>query len=306
MPDELPEDFTGHDGGDWAPCPARVVATWAAGHFAENLVVDAAGAVFVSLHSHDRIDRYDPAHGAVAPFAAMPGPVAGLALGPDGALWATGGTVGRAPGVVWRVGTDGSWEVWAEIPDALFMNGCAVHPDGYTLLACESLTGRVLAIDLRERGRWRAWIADGALAPPAPPTPGANGIKVHEGAAWISVTGRNLLLRAAIGADGGAGALEVVAERLRADDFAFGASGSVYVATHPAQSVMRVSPGGVRTTIAGPAEGAVGSTAVAFGRGAGDAGAIYVTTNGGLWSPYRGAMQDAKLLRIEVGEAGAG
>jgi len=32
---------------------------------------------------------------------------------------------------------------------AVFMNGCTLHPNGHTLLACESLTGRVL-FDLRD------------------------------------------------------------------------------------------------------------------------------------------------------------
>jgi hypothetical protein len=31
---------------------------------------------------------------------------------------------------------------------------------------------------------------------------------------------------------------------------------------------------------------------------------LYVTTDGGLVAPYEGAIQEAKLLRLEVGEAG--
>jgi sugar lactone lactonase YvrE len=112
------------------------------------------------------------------------------------------------------------------------------------------------------------------------------------------------MMRASIGADGAPGALEVVAENLRGDDFAFATSGALYVATHPAHTVLRLAPDGSRTTIAGPAEGAVGSTACAFGRAAGDEKALYVTTSGGLWTPYRGQVQEAKLVRLEVGEAG--
>jgi hypothetical protein len=73
---------------------------------------------------------------------------------------------------------------------------------------------------------------------------------------------------------------------------------------HPAQSVLRLAPDGARTTIAGPAQGAVGSTSCAFGRATGDENALYVTTSGGLFSPYQGKIQAAKLLRLEVGEAG--
>jgi hypothetical protein len=63
-------------------------------------------------------------------------------------------------------------------------------------------------------------------------------------------------------------------------------------------------PEGGREMIAGPHEGAVGSTACAFGRRAEDREALYVTTNGGLRYPYRGAVQDATLLRLKVGERG--
>jgi len=48
---------------------------------------------------------------------------------------------------------------------------------------------------------------------------------------------------------------------------AFGASGSLYIATHPEQTV-RLDAAGNRTTIAGPKQGAVGTTACAFGRAA--------------------------------------
>jgi hypothetical protein len=41
-----------------------------------------------------------------------------------------------------------------------------------------------------------------------------------------------------------------------------------------------------------------------FGRAPGDENALYVTTDGGLVAPYEGAVQEAKLLRLEVGEVG--
>jgi hypothetical protein len=52
---EMP-GWPGHDGGAWAPVPGRVAARWPAGYFAENLAVAGDGTVFVSLHSHHRID----------------------------------------------------------------------------------------------------------------------------------------------------------------------------------------------------------------------------------------------------------
>jgi hypothetical protein len=48
----------------------------------------------------------------------------------------------------------------------------------------------------------------------------------------------------------------------------------------------------------------VGSTACAFGRAPGDEKALYVTTDGGFLIPHESGIQDAKLVRIEVGESG--
>jgi len=46
------------------------------------------------------------------------------------------------------------------------------------------------------------------------------------------------------------------------------------------------------------------TTACAFGRAPGDESVLYVTTDSGLVVPYEGAVHEAKLLRLEVGEVG--
>jgi sugar lactone lactonase YvrE len=279
------------------------VASWPVGYFAENLALEPDGAVFVSLHSHSRIDRYDPATGRVQPWATLAAPVAGLALDRLGTLWVTGGQLGQAPGLIWRIDPNGHVQSWIEIPDAVFLNGATLHPDGKRLLVAESVTGRILAIDMQTPGA-TVWAEDDRLKPVSEGVPGANGVKFFGGHIHVSVTGSNLLLRARVASDGHCGHLETWAQNLRADDFAFDSDGAAYIATHPANSVLRLGIDGSRATLAGPGAGAVGTTAVAFGRAAGDVHSIYVTTNGGLWSPYQGAPQPAKLLRLEVGVVG--
>jgi sugar lactone lactonase YvrE len=299
-----PPPFPGHDGGVFAPVPAEVVASWAPGHFAENLAVDPSGAVFVSLHSHQRIERYDPGARTVATFAELPTAVTGLAFASDGMLWATGGEVGTAPGRIWRIHPDGTVDDWVEIADATFLNGCTFLPGEATLLACESISGRVLAVDARTPG-WSPWLTDERLRPQNPGLPGANGIKHRDGAAWISVTDLDLLYRVDVAPDGTSGRVGEVARDLRADDFAFDTEGSLHIATHPAHTVLRLDPDGSRTTVAGPEQGATGSTACAFGRAAGDETALYVTTTGGTGLPWIAEPEEAKLLRLDVGRRGS-
>lgn len=90
----------------------------------------------------------------------------------------------------------------------------------------------------------------------------------------------------------------MAAELLRADDMAVDPSGALLIATHPADTVLRLDPDGSRTTLAGPDQGATGATACAFGRAPGDEGALYVTTNGGMSSRPPEAWEPAKLLRF--------
>src|SRR5271154_4234711 len=86
------DDDPDHDGGKFVPILATV-ATWKARAFLENLAIDPEGAVFVSVYSHNRVDRYDPATGATATFAEVPAPPMGLAFDTNDALWITAGTL---------------------------------------------------------------------------------------------------------------------------------------------------------------------------------------------------------------------
>ena len=69
-----------HDGGDFLPVPFRVVScSWPAPAFVENVAVGSDGSVFVTIHSANRIDRYDPKKTGETPAAALHNPGA-----PDG------------------------------------------------------------------------------------------------------------------------------------------------------------------------------------------------------------------------------
>src|SRR5262249_13993773 len=151
------------------------------------------------------------------------------------------------------------------------------HSDGRSLLICESVTGRVLKADMDEH-TWQPWIGDDRLRPTNPQMPGVNGIKLFGNWAYLSVTDSNRIFRVAVQPDGSGGASSLSAEKLRPDDFAFSVPGSLALRPHPAQAVMCLGPDGKPPRFAGPAEGAVGSTACAFGGTKDDRTALYVTT----------------------------
>lgn len=290
-----------HDGGTNALLPVEVVATWPKGSFAESVSVDADGFVFVSLHTDQQVVRVDPATGAVTPFARFDRPATGLAFARDGALIVSGGAPGTAPGVVWRVERDGNVRQLAEIADAAFLNG--MTPLGERMLIADSINATLYAID-PVSGAVQPWLRHPLLGVgEGQDGPGANGVKLFGGFAIVSVTGADRLVRIPVD-DGRPGTPEILAERLRADDFAVGADGALYIATHPAKSLLRLDPDGTRTTLAGAEEGMLGATAVAFGRRADDRHCVYVTTTGGTWTVPEAEMEEAKLLRVDVGQPG--
>lgn len=291
-----------HDGGNVDLFPVTTLATWPRGSFAESVAVEASGAVFVSLHTDSAVVRIDPQNGTISPFATLPAPATGLAFADDGALIVTGGAPGTPPGYVWRVTPDGTVSELAVIASAAFLNG--LTPLGGRMLIADSLGACIHALELAS-GAVQTWLADPLLgADAASGAPGANGIKVYGGVAYVSVTGADRIVRIPT-LDGVAGKPEVYADALRADDFAIDADGGLYIATHQAQSLLRLAPDGTRTTLAGAEQGMVGSTAVAFGRTEADRTSIYVTTTGGTWTVPEEQMEEAKLLRMDVGRLGA-
>lgn len=108
-----------------------------------------------------------------------------------------------------------------------------------------------------------------------------------------------------IDATGAAGTPTVLIEQVNIDDFAFDTKGNLYGATHIYNSVVKISPNGAVTTIAQIEAGVTGSTALAFGKTAGDRTSLYVVTNGGMFLPPPTGVLPAQVVRLEVGEAGA-
>jgi hypothetical protein len=121
--------------------------------------------------------------------------------------------------------------------------------------------------------------ADGDALKPLTTQPssgfGANGIKVHDNAVWVSNTDKGILLRIPIGPRGAAGEVTTKAEGLTSiDDFAFvGPGDTVLAAQNFANTVALVHPDGTHNTVLTAQDRLSNPTSVAV-RG----GTVYVTS----------------------------
>jgi len=277
---------------------ARTVAELPKNTFLENLVVDAKGVVFVNSHLDGTVYRYGADH-KLAKFATVPGKIAGIALDSKGSLVVSGADeAGQA--ALFRIGAGGHVQRAASLPQAIFLNGM-VRQRAEVYLVADSYKGAIWRVDLAS-GEAAVWLQHELLSRTSEqnPTPGVNGIKLHKGRVLVSNTAKQLLIAIAINPDGSAGVPRVLHQSLNIDDFAIDADGSILAATHVYNSLVRIAPDGAVTTIAGPAQGMVGSTAVAFGRLPAERRQIYVTTNGGMFLPPAGGLEPGKLVQVSL------
>jgi hypothetical protein len=293
----------GHDPAPERRVPATVVATWPVGTFVENIVARPDGLLVVSVSSQHELELIEPSGGRRT-LATLPAAPTGISvLGTD--LFVNAGEPGSAGWRLYRVREDGVTEQLLELPEARFLNGSTPFR-GSRLLVADSILGRVFEIDTQTR-EYRVWLEHALLrkSSPQPLMPGANGIRTFGEDVYLTSTERALILRVPTTPDAGAMRVEVVAERFTGDDLAADGAGNLYVATHVHNQVMRLSNRGERTVLATAEDGIYGSTGVAFGRSASDRRALYVTTTGGIVAPIDGRVREAKLVRLDVGVAGA-
>jgi sugar lactone lactonase YvrE len=289
-----------HDGGQLSPATARQAARWEPGTFLESIAIAPDGTAFVANHEAGTVDRVRG--DTVERFAKLPGAVTGILRRPDGGFLATGREKGGSESV-YAVSSRGSVATLATLPRAGFLNGLAWLNDR-TVLVADSDAGVIWSVDVAS-GRAEPWARDALLDHADPAThfpantgfPAANGVKRRGDAVYVSNSGRGVILRIPVVSGDRAGKAEVWARDIVADDFAFDAAGDAYVPTHPKQSVVRLQADGTRTTIATPAQGIAGPTALTFGPD----GGLYVVGNSGI--PIDGVRRPATLVRLDVSGA---
>ncbi|MDV9191913.1 hypothetical protein R6L23_27545 [Streptomyces sp. SR27] len=256
----------------------RVVAhfDFAAGETPENIALEPDGSAdltFAFAHKVVRVgkDGSGPTDVATLPEVTDPQTpnlgaaiATGIARAHDGALY-VGYATGTAETGIWRIGPGGGEpEQIAQLPTDTFPNGLALDEECGTLYVADSARGAVWSVP-QEGGEPTVWASGPALAP-SPQLPfGANGLKLHDGAVWVSNTAEGTLLRIPVEEDRTAGPVETRATGLDGiDDFAFTGHGDTALAALNTDSkVELVRPDGTHRTVLTATDGLDNPTSVA-------------------------------------------
>jgi hypothetical protein len=234
-----------------------------AGETPENIVVLADGTICTTLLLAGTVWLSDGEPERVVP-GVTDALVVGLASDAESRLYAAVRSATGSVAGIWRREAPRRWVRFAASETRAGLNGITFAEDG-TLFAADSVNGEILCCPPGDRAL-RLWLADERLAPVSPDDPvsstGVNGLKIWDGALWATNTAQSTVLR--IGIDQGRpGEVRRMYTGIPADDFAFDRTGTLYLAVHPRDTVVRISPDGAMTTLATEADGLDGPTAIA-------------------------------------------
>lgn len=244
------------------------------GQLPENMVAAPHGALDVALNGAEEIAQVAsdgtvkvlgrlpaPANGGVnTPLLKMPF-MAGMARAANGTIYTlySTGTAGQSG--VYRLTPGGSPQLIVSLPADSLANELALDATTHELYISDSALGVV----------WRAPAAGGvpqvwASGPALAPTEflGANGLKLHDHAIWVSNTDAGTIVRIPIESDGTAGPISTFASGLATiDDFNFVGSGNEIVAAlNRGNMVALVTPGGSHSILLDASDGLEGPTSI--------------------------------------------
>jgi sugar lactone lactonase YvrE len=233
----------------------------------ENLVIDRANNIFVSLILSNEIRKITP-EGAQTSYATFNGAfgslVAGLVINDDtGDLYVAYDPAGANP-VIYVVHPDQSKEIVATFPAGAGLNGLTADDNG-NLYAADSFLGVVWQV--RATGGQPEVFID-LHAPGSFALPGPNGIKFdkHQRNLYVGVSSEGTIYRIPLDENGHARTPVAFVTNVTPDDFAFDRLGNLYLANGPSGSVLRIHPDGTVETLASAGDGLQHVTAVSFGR----------------------------------------
>lgn len=288
---------------------ARTVKTYAEGQWFESVAVGPEGTVYLTANSGENYATGDKSRARAQVIARAPdgtervffdlpqGSTAGvIAFDAQARMFMTGQGANLG---VWRLKPDGHGELFAKLPAGAWPNGITAGPDGQLYVADAAL-GVVWRVDPVTGTAERAVDTDAlrarrfiALAP------GANGLHFFGRDLYVTVSDAARVLKFTLGSDGRFGKPRVFAEGIPGDDFAIDDHGTLYITTHPFNTIVRVTQSGERTIIANSAQGITGATDAAFGVLTGDRDTLYVATDGGAFSGDSKARGTLVALKVK-------
>lgn len=292
----------------YAAVQARVVKTYDEGLWFEGIAAGSDGTLYLAGNrgvDFSRGDYYRRAQGEVIVrrpqgdervlFKTPVGATAGvIAVAADGTLYMTSHS---ATPTVWRISIDGQAEKLAQLPRGAWPNGLDIGPDG-KLYSPDSALGLVWRIDPATRRTERLIESPQLLARPfIALAPGANGLHFRGRDMYVTVSDRTTVLKYTLDASGRLGEALRLASGIPGDDFAIGHDGSLFITTHPYNTLVRVAPDGTRTIVGQEAEHMVGATDAVFGLGPQDRNTLYVVTDGGAFTG--GPKARGQLVAVE-------
>jgi sugar lactone lactonase YvrE len=332
-----------HYGGTTAAAPAGIFPDFIPmpGVMASGVAVDKIGNVYVSIREsidgvmYGKIWKYTPT-GEQSLFAEIAtGEIYGLAVSPNGELYAAMGRIGSYRGV-YRVDREGQAE-FLPGSDQIVSANAITFDDRGTMYITEFHSGNPPAYG--QGGIWRIprggqaelWLRDELLTGitvvgyPI----GANGIAFYNGYLYVTNCAPGLILRIPVWPDGGAGELEVWATLqevpesplawspmpLMADDIRLDVHGNVYVAVVSRSAVVRINAlDKAQETVAAflspPSSSFLYapldfSASLAFGTGKGERTSLFVTNMGigALYVPQL-PWSGPGLVKIDAGVPG--
>jgi len=249
---------------------------YAGGQLPENVALAPGGTEDVTFAAAHQVAQITAA-GAVKVLATLPVPAdggvhtpvlgfpltVGIVRASDGTLYFLYATGTADLTGVWRLRPGGTPQRIAALPANGLPNGLALDPQSGRLFITDSVLGAVYSVPVTG-GTPTVW----SNAPQLASTGflGANGLKIHNGAAWVTNLDQGTILRIPILPNGQAGAVGTAATGLQGiDDFTFTGSGNqILAALNPESEIALVQPDGTHSIVLTSADGLDNPTSVAL------------------------------------------
>ena len=277
------------------PSPSRVIKTYDEGLWFEGIATGENGTLYLSGNrslDFSRGDYYHDAQGELIArksdgservfFKTPKGLTSGVPMvASDNSIYLTshGDT-----SYIWHIDPSGKALKLAQFTNGAWPNGIDIGPDGM-LYSPDSSLGVIWRVNPKS-GHVEVALRDLALRarPFISLAPGANGLHFNGRNLLVTVSDRTTVLHYSMDDQGHFSSATVITSGIPGDDFAIGPDGSLFITTHPYNTVVRVSPNGERKIIGKMEQHIIGATDAVFGKTAQDRNTLYVVTDGGAFT----------------------